>query len=162
MQHPRSLPLRGSVHPRENRLHKGPAFQTKGMSKEIPLLRGHTLFRSVPDKSMPPLPSPFRPPPFIYLNSSTSTPLPALPLANPRNPNNKVHNWKSTQVNLREERLHQIHRVKTLFILFFLGPPRPIIHIFPCSLPPPYILSMHADQGYVLAYLHIYSTLPAF
>ena len=36
MRRPRSLPLKGLVHPRENGLHKRPAFQTKGMSKEIP------------------------------------------------------------------------------------------------------------------------------
>ena len=36
MRRPRSLPLKGSVHPRENGLHKRPAFQTKEISKGIP------------------------------------------------------------------------------------------------------------------------------
>jgi len=66
MRRPRSLPLKGSVHPRENELHKCPAFLTKEMSKEIPLFRRHTPCWSIPNKSMPPPPRPLRPSPYIY------------------------------------------------------------------------------------------------
>jgi len=77
MWRPSSHPLKGLVHPHENGLHKRPAFQAKGMFKEIPLFRRHTLFWSIHTKSMPPPPRPFRLSPFIY-SSSTSTPLLAL------------------------------------------------------------------------------------
>jgi len=40
---PRSLPFKGLVHPRENGLYKRPASQTKEMSKDIRLIRHHTL-----------------------------------------------------------------------------------------------------------------------
>jgi len=66
MRRPRSLPFKGSVHPRENGLHKRPAFRAKEISKEIPLFRHHTHCRSVPNKSMPPPPRPLRPSPYIY------------------------------------------------------------------------------------------------
>jgi len=64
MRCPRSLPLKGLVHPRENGLHKRPAFRTMEMSDGILLFRRHTRYRSIPDKSM----------------SSASTPSPALPV----------------------------------------------------------------------------------
>jgi len=78
MRRPRSLPLKGSVHPRENGLHKRPSFQAKEMSKEIP-----------PSTATPATgPSPIKVclhlhalsgPPLTYMNSSATTPLPALP-----------------------------------------------------------------------------------
>ena len=78
MRRPCSLPLKGSVHPWENRLHKCAAFRAKEMSKEIP-----------PSTTTPTTgPSPIKVclclhalsgPPLTYMNSSTTTPLPALP-----------------------------------------------------------------------------------
>jgi len=130
------------VYPQENGLHKRPAFRTKEISNEIPLICHHTLFRSIPVKVCLRLHAPLGPPLTKLIH--------------------KTRNRKSTQVNLREKRLHQIHRVKSLLILFLLGPPRPVIHIFPCAPSPIDILPMRADQSYVLACFHISSTLPAF
>ena len=49
MRRPRSLPLKGLVHPRENGLHKRPAYRAKEMSKEIPPFHRHTHYRSIPE-----------------------------------------------------------------------------------------------------------------
>ena len=84
MRRPLSLPFEGSVHPRENGLHKRSASRAKKMTKEIPVFLVHTRCRSIPNKSMPPPPRPFWPSPYIY-ESCTSTPLPALPLTNRQN-----------------------------------------------------------------------------
>jgi len=140
MRGPRSLPLKRSVHPQENDLHKRPAFRPKEMSKEIPLFRHHTHCRSVPNKSMLPPPRPFWP--------------------SPNEPTCK--NRKLAQIDLREKRLHQMHHVESLLVFFLLSLPRSIIHVFPCTPLPPYILSVCTDQGYVLACHRISPALPVF
>jgi len=96
MQRPRFFPLKGSVHRRENGLHKDPIFQTKEMSKEIPASATTPTNGPSPSQYMPPPPCPFRPFPYIY-KSSASVPLPALLQQT------NLQRRKSTQVKLREK-----------------------------------------------------------